>query len=348
MKVFSWVKSRSNLVEPLPLKNYLEKEQFYETMGYKSEEQKQKLFAFRNQTMCNYIDAGLPLAKFFEVDKVEKRLMLLTDCPKSSKILRFVRMPFKSIFLDIDIDASELPKQVTDEGVSAIHGLLLMEINATDEKMDKVIDHSVTMRSEGAGKILYCAYCVEGLSSDGHQVSGIYDLMIPVDDWSEETVKYDKVGKQQLRFFRNFVINLLLFIEHPDVEIRYFERTMKSQERRIREHKMVLPSSNRIRLSGKLKRYVYDMQSSLGDGFDFAFFVRGHWRVHHSERYVNMQGKIIWIQPFLKGSGELRDSTYSVEADKEQEKEYSDKFLFLDDIQPLDKPLRDIKNEGGA
>jgi hypothetical protein len=266
--------------------------------------------------------------------------MLLTDCPKSGKILKFVKMPFQSIFLDIDIDASELPDSVLREGIESIHGILLMQINVTNDRMDRVISRGESHPSDS--KIFYCAYSVDAVNHDGQRINAIYDCMIPVEDNEKEHIMFDKQGKKQLSFFRNFVINLLLFIEHPDVELLHFERTKKSQERRIREHKMVLPSSHRIRLSGRLKRYVYDMRSSLGGGFDFRFWVRGFWRVHRSDRFVNMRGKIIWIEPFLKGKGDLRESTYSVEADKDNQKDYSDKFLFLDDIQPLDKPLNEL------
>jgi len=43
MKVFSWVKSRSNLVEPLPLKSYLEKKRMYIHMKKKKKWKKLKL-----------------------------------------------------------------------------------------------------------------------------------------------------------------------------------------------------------------------------------------------------------------------------------------------------------------
>jgi hypothetical protein len=102
MKVFAWVKSKNPLGESLPLSSYQEKLALYERMGAKSKEDMDALFDLRTRSMIDYIEHGLPVAKYFEVDKVEKRLMLLTDT------LRNVKTEFNATEEELDEVANNM------------------------------------------------------------------------------------------------------------------------------------------------------------------------------------------------------------------------------------------------
>lgn len=327
------------IMEELPLENIKEKLQVYAQAGYDTSEKREQYRQLRNRMTKAYVDTGLKTAKFFEIDKVEKRLMLLTDSPKNPKLLNLVKLPYPVVFLDVDIDMSEVSETLANWGFDKIIGILIMRITSTDNPMVKSwVEYST--KDLGGDKYLYCAFAYKSSKTD---TMGVYDLMIPIThtDTTKDIV-YDKPAQALVNFFRNFVINFSLFITHPEVEVVEFERTRDSNARRVNNGKMALPSSNRIRLTGKIKRYAYHYRNSLGDGFDFRFWVRGFWRFYRSEKFKNMKGKALWIEPFLKGTGELRDSVYSVESNSEDKQEYKDKFLFLDDIKPLDNPLNTL------
>jgi hypothetical protein len=126
----------------------------------------------------------------------------------------------------------------------------------------------------------------------------------------------------------------VVFVEH--------KRTDKGNNRRKEEGKIPLPSSQIIRVTGLLKKYI-DEASKQGGGwhYHFMFPVSAHKR-----HYKN--GKVIKIEQYKKGTGIYIDKKRKVVADEEHPdvQRYNEENLDYADIEPLDEPLRD-KREGG-
>ena len=312
--MFEVLYNEEDSMEPLPQYSQQDKSKFYKKVGANTPEEQADLRETRTQQMLANIIFGMDRAKFFEMDKIEKRLLLLTSAPTDKRIIQKIRLPFDHIFLDVDIDSSEVDAKVEFD---KCFGILISRI-----------------RGERTGETYFVAYA--GQEND---VVFINDIIIPID---KSDVKIHYHTTDDVKFFRDFIINLILFINNPEVE---FIKKNRNNERRIRQKKRPLPRSNMIKLTGHIKRYADSIRGSIGDGFDHKFWVKGHYRIYRSERYTDMRDKVQWIEPFIKGKGDLVEKVYSVQADKKDKKLYSDNFIFLDDIEAGTKALREIRNE---
>lgn len=261
----------------------------------------------RSERLYAQFKLGMQTAHVFCVDKVTKRMLLLTEVPKKN-VLKQLRLPFRSMFFDVEISTAELPEG-TAMDCDVIRGLLVMQ-----------------MQNE-----VYCiATCCK---ADNVYIN---DIIFPLND---VRLTYGKGDFHKV--VRQFLINVLMLMQHPDVELREFKRSVKNAERRVKRGDMPLPDHSVVVLKGKILRYVDAHRESLeGPGFDHRFWIRGHWRTHRAERYKTMRGRIIWIEPYLKGKmGEVRQRTYAVRPTKDEERQCREGFLWMDDIQPLDRPL---------
>jgi hypothetical protein len=161
--------------------------------------------------------------------------------------------------------------------------------------------------------------------------------------------EYQKANVIQTRlptskFIENFVLNILNFMNNKEVAFVEHKRDDNNKERRLRQGKIVLPTSQIIRVTGLLKKYIDDA-SSKGGGwhYSFQFPVSAHKR-----HYKN--GKIIKIEQFNKGQGIYIDKKRRVVADKNHPdvQRWNEENLDYSDIEPLDEPLRDKKTRGEA
>lgn len=345
-KKFAWlhelIRSKDSRVEAIPLSSVREKLSVYEHAGAMTEEQKELLRESQHVIQMTMIDEGLSHAQFFEIDKVERRLMLLTDAPTDKRILDKLRLPFPAVFLDMHIDESELAEAGLN--FQEVQGILLMETNVTDEKKPSesfkdIVQFQKTNNLPG-GRILYIAFLAIHRAPDGdHAII----QQIFIDAGAGEKFWYGKDGEKEKAFFTRFVQNFLTFINHPEVKVVRHERTAKGNERRMKRGQPPLPSSHTVKLTGRMYAYAQEHRERLmADTLDYSVWVRGHWRHYKSEKRPNVQGTSIWIEPFIRGKGELRKHNYSLEARKDDEKRYRDRFLFLDDVKPLDKPLSEM------
>ncbi|MCP3684424.1 MAG: hypothetical protein GY861_17230 [bacterium] len=328
----------------MPTMGSIDKTKYYKKAGIKTKEEQEHQEAMRTKYMLKNMKAGLQLAKVFEIDKIEKRLMLLTEAPKDKRILKKVKLPFPAIFLDLDIDSSELDVEVDFKSLS---GLLVCSLKADYDDKGWKDEHLGLCEMDDKTRphqMLYVAYSGIAHTSEYGETFFVDDILIPVEVPDDYKVHYH--DKKNLNFLRDFIINFLLFVNNPDIEYVQVNRTDKSNARRMKNKKIPLPDSRRIRLTGKIKRYASTMMSSLtGDGFDFKFWVRGHWRMYQDARYKLAKGRVDWIEPFMKGSGEEKPIAYKIVPKKEDKAEYKERFMFMDDIKPLDKPLQNMNDK---
>ncbi len=132
-----------------------------------------------------------------------------------------------------------------------------------------------------------------------------------------------------------FICNFFDFINNPEVRIIKLVRSEKNRQRRMRNGKEPLPSSNKIKITGTLKTYL-EKPEFLGESFNYRFWVRGHFmRFWNKKKYRNLyqqltinelpneyyiddkirnNDKIImrWVKPFIKGEGVLITKRYEV------------------------------------
>lgn len=267
--------------------------------------------------MC--IEYSLKECKVFEgISDITKRLLILTNFKK-----QFYRLPFQSIFLDVELDLTEEKKAI---------GLLIHQ----------QVESIETMRISHED---YCEYCV--LDSQGKCVCPDKILLDESDSYNSdmEGMKFevylllrDSQGKKKfsnLSFFRDlngtfenfdelsinkkdekiirrFIANFLLFVNDPRIVLVEVKRGGKNIQNRIKHEKRPVPSSIKTVITNELKRYINVLEKSTNkNNYDFAFLVKGHFVRWVHPRYKKMQGKMTWIPPYVKGKGKpLRPQTW--------------------------------------
>ena len=121
------------------------------------------------------------------------------------------------------------------------------------------------------------------------------------------------VGRIRNKKIQIFICNFLDFLNDPEVELKTIKRSEKNRERRIKNGKMPIPPINFIIVTGKLKIYQDGISSGIHFDFSCKFWVRGHFRrLIDEERYGESAGKRIWIKPYIKGKGILKDKNYKL------------------------------------
>jgi hypothetical protein len=109
-----------------------------------------------------------------------------------------------------------------------------------------------------------------------------------------------------------FIGNFLNLINSPDLDFVYVKTSQEQNQKRMNRGKLPRSDIVFIRLKGKVKEYVDSLDES-----DFShshmFWVRGHWRVLRSDFWKESKGNVVWILPYIKGSGELINKRYIVE-----------------------------------
>lgn len=312
----------------------LETKKIYKKLGI-TDSEKIRLMEFKKSAeMGKRIQIGLDGCRPFEVDDMTKRLIIYTDMPSDRKLLELIRLPFKFIWIDVEITSKE-----ADIGVDRITGIMISESKYVDGS-----DYSST------GFIVHYL-CTDGYSSfiDEFKISFDKDLTIHYDD------------KKTAKFLRNFIVNFILFYENPEIEYVERTRTKEQQEKRVRRGQMPLPTSYVVKLTGRIRRYAEKLMiRTERTPISHQFEVRGHWRhfwnedrfkqlyaMSKEELYANgyqlYEGVIIKrIEPFRKGEGIMVDKKYKVDAGKRDKrvKDMEQENLFYDDIKPLDEPLR--------
>jgi len=158
--------------------------------------------------------------------------------------------------------------------------------------------------------------------------------------FSQDTTKLEEyfrkdMKKSTIKKLKMFVCNFFDFINNPEVRIIQLIRSEKNKQRRIRDGKEPLPSSNKIKITGTLKTYL-DKPEFSGEHFNYRFWVRGHFmRFWNKKRFsklykklefndlpegyyvdekIRHHDKIImkWKKPYIKGSGVLISKRYEV------------------------------------
>lgn len=235
--------------------------------------------------ICNY---ELPLSKKFLIEDNITQLLLKTKSKYHSN-----KLPFRSIFIDCNLRINKIN----------ILGLLLFE------------DMQIVDEKGLLSKHIFCFYEFEGsFLPIAFPYSILCDL---VEDY--EYLKEAGWDINMSKKVRNFVINFLDFLNTPEIELVTIERTKEQNTKRIKKGKIPIPIFSNVRVTGKLKIYINQLQSDGSFHCSHRFWVRGHFRtLRNKERYGNKIGTKIWVVPYIKGKGILIDKMYDVENKKEK------------------------------
>jgi len=284
------------------------KRKYYKSLGITDPQKIKQLEIRKGREMHDRVNLNLELigeyGSVYEIEDEVMRYICMNKPPTDKSIVHKLGLPFRSIFIE-----TEITKEDVDINVDAIKGLLISESPMYEEPLSKD-DAKDEFKLKKIGRIFLVHYlCMDKGSMY------IDEIKIDVDNKSGVPITYD--DNKTMRFLRDYIMNFLLFINDPEVELVTHTRSDKNRQRRIKQRKMPLPSSRKVRLIGKLKKYVDGIHGSLGKAhYNYRFWVRGHTRVLTSDKYTHMRGQIIRIEPYKKGEGVLLKRTYSLDFEK--------------------------------
>lgn len=302
--------------------------QHYKQIGLDTEDKIRQYEYRKSKELNDNLNLGLGFAHIFEIDTIIKRYLILNKPPQTKEFYKRMTLPFKVIFLDVEITNEDY-----ELGVDKIIGIMITETPLIEQIEDS---KGLKFKKIGIG------YRVHYLCEDNEHL--FIDEFKIIIDRSNVPIFYD--DRKTLKFLREFIMNLLVFINDREIEIVERKRSTKNIERRIKEGKMPLPDSSTIRLTGTLRKYIDGLGEGLsGKKYSYKFWVRGHLRYLQSDRYKNKKSQWIKIEPYIKGEGVLIKRVYRITDDKEDERiqELKRDNLFYDDIKPLKTPLRKMK-----
>lgn len=245
--------------------------------------------------------------KLFRVSKEVNHLLNLT---KPSTIEQ-LKLPFDTIFIDtdflinekiriigifLDLITKDVGEEINNIAIKRIGQPLNLYIGDSDMVMMSCMFYS----SEKG----HFAFLDEMLNLNTGKI-------IPKVQELNQTKKYDIHDKLIRKKLSEYVLNLLLFLNEPRI-VLYVQQ--ENNKKRIRKGLIPIPSQLRTKIEIGLENYIQKIyfngqsHSKLG----FSFWVRGHWRIFKSERFVNKRGSKTWILPHISGEGLMPPQVFEI------------------------------------
>jgi hypothetical protein len=242
----------------------------------------------------------------YKIDDATKKLLMMTRSPANNNL---IRLPFKEMFLGCHFTLDEVEKffGVTIE-YDEIFGMILQEGVATGSFDDGKEVHE--LRLGNTLRVIAC--CQKGTYVDFQTIHLNVDYDADLD--SKITIQKYSPAKNVRKFVKMFVMNVLNLIHDPEIELVNIERDDVQNRKRVSRGQVAIPSITSIRLTGRRKVYVDSLIASGRLDCGYRYFVAGSYRVLVSERYKDMRGKIIWVEPYERGEGILIQKDYEVKA----------------------------------
>jgi hypothetical protein len=267
----------------------------------------------------------LSKVKIFEIDENIKKLLALTDAPKINDD-ECVRLPFDNIFLECQFTKEELE----DYGVSPKYANLVKGIAVTkgnfifgeDEyyKNPKSLKEYEAREKVGNGLRITMCSIIDRDEGGEEVLFDVFNKNINLDEEYKDKkidIIENPTSDRDLRdFVHKFILNFLNFLNNPEVEYIEHKRSESNIKRKLRTGKAIIPSTMSIRVTGKIKQYIDDVESKGLWHYDHRFWVRGHYRDLVAERYI--EKKRIWLFPYIKGKGLLIEKDYLVTGNKNE------------------------------
>jgi hypothetical protein len=263
-----------------------------------------------NNGFIDNILEGYFNAKIFRISDDTKRLLALTKTPKEN--LDVIKLPFEYVFIDVMFDRDEMLKYCgIDIGYNKIFGILMrngeLVNSSTLQKVGTSLRISLSANRTNDEDMVDEDLAWFDTFSINHRLEAEWDS-------AEVSIK-DNAGSnpKAKKFISEFAINFLNFLNDSEVQYITNTRTEAENQKRWKRGKLPIPEVHTVRLTGTLRVALERFSSNKLFEYGFSFWCRGHFMRFRSDRYVNMQGKKIWVLPFVKGQGHLVEKRYLVE-----------------------------------
>lgn len=280
---------------------------------------------FKNNVFDRGLAETLSNSRIFEISDDIKKLLMMTDTPKRNEQ---VRLPFNEIFLDVAFSREEFEAQgISPKYADYVRGIAITTGNFVFGKNEIIsMEEYEAKKKVGLGiRISICSVINSNVINADEGISecifDVFNKNINIDEEAIReigqnprniTIEVTETTDEHIRdFIHKFVLNFLNFLDNPSVQYVEHIRSEKNVERRMKLGKPIIPSTFTIKITGKLKEYIDDIESKGLWTYSYKFWVRGYFRTLKDARYKENIGKRLWIPPFIKGhSGILIEKDY--------------------------------------
>jgi hypothetical protein len=283
---------------------------YYQKVGVTDPEKIKLLEVKKTKEMQDRIKLGLELIEeygsVYEIEDFVKQYVMMNR-PPPRDIVKKLQLPFKSIFIETSITNED-----ADIGVEKIGGIMIIETTFASTVEQQLSSSEVSYKDYGRCFLMY--YCCEDKGK-----FWIDEFKISLGEMGDIKIVYSDM--KTFRFLKTFIMNFLLFKNDPEVEEIVHVRDTKNRERRIKDGKMPLPSSRKIKIIGRLKVYIDGIRDGLPKGkWTHSTWVAGFYRTLRSSKFTHKKGQIIHVSPHKRGSGVLLRRGYELKFENDDDR----------------------------
>jgi len=263
------------------------------------------------RNFINNIDDKIKLAKIFFIDDKQKNFFVMGKV-KVQKYMD-IKLPFDMMFFDVSFTKEELKEYGIKIKSDQLIGILISkgyvyyakdkDIKKDDKSKSAGENIRLTLLTRTGGYFNFETY------SRNINFYNDFDNMRLFEDIKSQ-------DKKAQHFWYKFFLNIIKFINFPNVVLKEHKRTEANIKRRIKKGKVTIPEYIVVKLDGQMQKYIDDIYDKPRASwhYNYAFDVKGHYRHLASPRYK--EAKEIWIEPFVKGTGKKVETIYKIQKKK--------------------------------
>jgi len=253
---------------------------------------------FGNDELCSY---QINSSKLFVIDNKLAMLLYNTDCD-----IKYKHLPFANIILNTNLDLGNN---------WILKGLWISDCG-NKEDINYIKSNLIKEKSYSVESLIIFGVCANTLTGEGDIFSTSIDTKSYKKDeegLSNSLIVHKEDKTLNPEKIKSFVSSFLNFLYNPDIEIVERNLTEVQIKRNIRKDR-VAEDNYYIKISGKTRIYLDNINEEHFNNeylkSNHASIVRGFYRHLRSLRYKYQRE--IWIPPFIRGLGELKEKTYII------------------------------------
>ena len=269
----------------------------------------------RNERFISHINNNIDTAKIFEINDKQKHFFVMGKVKVNKKMN--IKLPFPQMFLDVSFTKEELEEYGIKIKSDELIGLLITKGYVYTQSVNEQIkDVDVPEKSVGENIrfSLLLRYKDVDEIHDKLQFETFFRNVIYTDDKFEDNEVIDDISKDSKAqdFWYKFFLNLIRFINYPEIRLKEHKKSEKNLARKIKRGKPAIPEFITVELTGVLQKYIDEVyeKPKVKWYYNYRFDVKGHPRRLTSPRYK--EPKEIWIEHYEKGVGKKVQSIYKI------------------------------------
>jgi hypothetical protein len=284
-------------------------------LGFEIFKKEQEKNPERNENFISHIDNHIPQSKIFMINDKQKDFFIKGKVKVRKNM--DIKLPFPTMFLDVGFTKAELEEYGIKIKAEELIGIMITKGYLYTANTHKEIkDKDVPEKSVGENiRFSICLRYKDNLNREALQFETFFrNVVYTKDEYEDNEIIYDNnfIDIKAQKFWYKFFLNLIRFVNYPEIRLKEHKRTEKNIERRIKRGKPAIPEFITVELTGVLERYIDEVYEKPKTSwhYNYRFDVKGHPRRLTSPRYK--EPKEIWIEHYEKGVGKKVQSIYKI------------------------------------